>query len=176
MSAQVQSAQEFPSYDHAYKGHTVDVMVGFTPLCGESDLHHVHGECDVILMLARVSSIYFSYHSHFVQIGVSGVHNITKVSHDISTTAGALGDVRTQGSLTLIMMTLQCREGEEGMERWGRVSEGCKVDWQQAFRLPRTVGELGLSRQPSSNGRVRASLSQSSPHQTTQQFHRQLSI
>jgi len=37
-------------------------------------------------------------------------------------------------------------------------------------------GELGLSRQPSSNGRVRASLSQSSPHQTTQQIHRQLSM
>ena len=56
------------------------------------------------------------------------------------------------------------------------IREGGQMGLQQPFRLPRTVGELGLSRQPSSNGRVRASLSQSSPHQTTQQIHRQLSM
>lgn len=107
-------------------------------------------------MLARLSSIDASYHSHFVQIGVSGVHNITIASHDVSTRAGALGDVRTLGSLTRILMNLQCREGEGGMEDGGEyarkdtrrncsrrlVCPGRWVNWASAGSRPVT-GESG---------------------------------
>lgn len=42
VSAWIQLAQVLPNYDNAYKGHTVDVMVVCTPLCGEFDLNHLH--------------------------------------------------------------------------------------------------------------------------------------
>jgi len=130
--------------------------------------------CDGSLTPARFSSIYFSQNSHFVQIGVSRVQDITEVSHHVSAIIGPFG--RTTYTRTLGSNYDEFpnwRRRRDGMEEGMR--ERCKAVWQHPFRLPRTVGELGLSRQPSSNGRVRASLSQSSPHQTTQQFPRQLS-